>query len=178
MPSGQIKFMFPNQHAVYLHDTPSEEPVRSATSAPTAMAACGCMDPWTFADALCRSSPASTAAAQEAGRRAGARGEAAQARPGPHHLFHRLDGRLRQAPGRGTTSTAMTRRSRRLSACSRSSQPRIIAPADGRRANLARRHRLRRPSGENHAHFKRRIDLLNRRFALVLPRSAVTQICC
>ncbi len=48
---GHIKFMFPNQHAVYLHDTPS----RSLFSRPVRALSHGCVrvdQPLDFADAL------------------------------------------------------------------------------------------------------------------------------
>jgi L,D-transpeptidase YcbB len=48
---GRIKFMFPNQHAVYLHDTPS----RSLFSRSVRMFSSGCVrveDPTAFSDAL------------------------------------------------------------------------------------------------------------------------------
>jgi murein L,D-transpeptidase YcbB/YkuD len=41
---GFIKFMFPNQHAVYLHDTPNRK-LFGPRSAPSAMAACGSTSP-------------------------------------------------------------------------------------------------------------------------------------
>jgi L,D-transpeptidase YcbB len=48
---GSIKFMFPNEYAVYLHDTPSKSLFERETRAFSH----GCvrvMDPWAFADAL------------------------------------------------------------------------------------------------------------------------------
>jgi murein L,D-transpeptidase YcbB/YkuD len=53
---GQVKFMFPNKHAVYLHDTPSKSLFKKDYRAFSH----GCMrvnNPWDFADALLEADP-------------------------------------------------------------------------------------------------------------------------
>ncbi|WP_306027939.1 murein L,D-transpeptidase [Stappia sp. MMSF_3263] len=53
---GQIKFMFPNRHSVYLHDTPS----KSLFARPSRAFSHGCVrvqDPFDFADALLQLDP-------------------------------------------------------------------------------------------------------------------------
>lgn len=53
---GEIKFMFPNQHAIYFHDTPS----RSLFSRDQRAFSHGCvrvLDPWAFAEALLTNEP-------------------------------------------------------------------------------------------------------------------------
>jgi murein L,D-transpeptidase YcbB/YkuD len=58
---GSIKFMFPNQYAVYLHDTPSKSLFQRDSRAFSH----GCvrvMDPWAFADALLSHDPGWNAA--------------------------------------------------------------------------------------------------------------------
>ncbi|MGD1885998.1 MAG: murein L,D-transpeptidase [Cohaesibacteraceae bacterium] len=53
---GEIKFMFPNQHAIYFHDTPS----RSLFGRDTRTFSHGCVrvqDPWAFAEALLENEP-------------------------------------------------------------------------------------------------------------------------
>ena len=42
---GRIKFMFPNDFSVYLHDTPIAQSVRRRRIAPSAMAACASISP-------------------------------------------------------------------------------------------------------------------------------------
>jgi murein L,D-transpeptidase YcbB/YkuD len=53
---GEIKFMFPNQHSIYFHDTPS----RSLFSRDQRAFSHGCvrvLDPWAFAEALLTNEP-------------------------------------------------------------------------------------------------------------------------
>lgn len=53
---GEIKFMFPNQHAIYFHDTPS----RGLFSRDQRAFSHGCvrvLDPWAFAEALLTNEP-------------------------------------------------------------------------------------------------------------------------
>ncbi len=53
---GEIKFMFPNQHAIYFHDTPS----RSLFARDQRAFSHGCvrvLDPWAFAEALLSNEP-------------------------------------------------------------------------------------------------------------------------
>ena len=53
---GEIKFMFPNQHAIYFHDTPS----RSLFGRDVRTFSHGCVrvqDPWAFAEALLTNEP-------------------------------------------------------------------------------------------------------------------------
>ena len=53
---GDVKFMFPNQHAIYLHDTPS----RGLFSRDRRAFSHGCVrvqDPWAFAEALLTEEP-------------------------------------------------------------------------------------------------------------------------
>jgi murein L,D-transpeptidase YcbB/YkuD len=53
---GQVKFMFPNKYAVYLHDTPSKSLFQRDRRALSH----GCMrvmDPWDFADVLLSEEP-------------------------------------------------------------------------------------------------------------------------
>ena len=87
---GNIKFMFPNQYDVYLHDTPSKSLFQRDYRAFSH----GCMrvmDPMAFADALLaeRARP-QRRQAEEDDRRPGTHGEAHAPCAGPHHLFHRL----------------------------------------------------------------------------------------
>ena len=113
---GEIKFMFPNQYDVYLHDTPSkslfERDFRAFSH--------GCMrvmNPWDFAEALLSDTDRSAPLHSRSRSAAARAGQSRQAYPGAHHLFHRLGGRERRAsgPGRHLRSRQTSRRSPRLS---------------------------------------------------------------
>ncbi len=95
---GKIKFLFPNQHDVYLHDTPSQVAVQRSFRAYSH----GCMrvqNPMEFAARAARArAGADGRRARGRDRRQRALEQSRRPHPGAHHLFHAARGRGRHDP--------------------------------------------------------------------------------
>ena len=94
---GRVKFMFPNQFNVYLHDTPSRGVFAEPTAAPSATAACACRAR-SISPPRCSSATPAGAGGASTGwsPAASARRQSRRAAAHPHHLSDRL-GRQRHA---------------------------------------------------------------------------------
>ena len=89
---GKVKFVFPNKHDVYMHDTPQKIPVRPDRCGPRATAACACRTPTSWPLSLLKHDQGWSDAQDRLSHRGRLRSACCAAAEDPrlHHLLHRL----------------------------------------------------------------------------------------